>query len=119
MAGRDRKTLIREYKEKPRPAGVFRVRNTTIGKSLIGSTADLPGKINSHRFQLEHGSHPSKELQADWKVLGPEAFVFEVLDQLKPSERPDYHASEDLKVLKDLWQEKLKASGESMYREVG
>ena len=115
----DRKACIRQYKETPRPAGMFRVRNTTTGKSLVGSTANLPGMLNRHRFQLENSSHPSRELQADWNALGPDAFEFEVLDQLKPSAEPDYDATEDLRVLKELWLEKLMASGELLYREAG
>ena len=115
----DRKARIREYKETLAPAGVFRVRNTATGKSLVGSTANLPGTLNRHRFQLEHGSHPSGELQADWNALGPDAFEFEVLDQLKPSEKPDYDGTEDLRVLKELWLEKLMASGELLYRGAG
>jgi len=100
-------------------AGVFRVRNTATGKSLVGSSANLPGTLNRHRFQLERGSHPSRELQADWSALGADAFEFEVLDQLKPSDKPDHDATEDLRVLKELWLEKLKASGELLYREAG
>ena len=115
----DRKARIREYKETLLPAGVFRVRNTATGKSLVGSTANLPGTLNRHRFQLERGSHPSRELQADWNALGPDAFEFEVLDQLKPSDKPGYDATEDLRVLKELWLEKLTASGELLYREAG
>ena len=115
----DRKARIREYKETLPPGGVFRVRNTATGKSLVGSSANLPGTLNRHRFQLERGSHPSKELQADWNTLGPDAFEFEVLDQLKPSDKPDYDATEDLQVLKELWIEKLKATGELLYREAG
>jgi len=115
----DRKARIRQYKENPRPAGVFRVRNTATGKSLVGSTANLPGVLNRHRFQLEHGSHPSRELQADWIALGADAFEFEVLDHLKPSDKPDYDPAEDLRVLKDLWHEKLMASGELVYSEAG
>lgn len=115
----DRKARIRQYKETLPPAGVFRVRNTATGKSLVGSSANLPGTLNRHRFQLEHGSHPSRELQADWSALGPDAFQFEVLDQLKPSDKPDSDATEDLRVLKELWFEKLMASGESLYREAG
>jgi hypothetical protein len=115
----DRKACIRQYKETPRPAGIFRVRNTATGKSLVGSTANLPGMLNRHRFQLEHGSHPSRELQADWNALGSDAFEFEALDQLKPSDKPDYDATEDLRVLKEMWIEKLKASGELLYREAG
>ena len=115
----DRKARIREYKESMRPAGVFRVRNTATGKSLVGSTTNLPSVLNRHRFQLEHSSHPSRELQADWNALGPDAFQFEVLDHLKPSDKPDYDATEDLRVLKELWLEKLTASGELLYREAG
>jgi hypothetical protein len=115
----DRKACIRQYKETPRPAGMFRVRNTETGKSLVGSTANLPGMLNRHRFQLEHGFHPSRELQADWNALGSDAFEFEVLDQLKHSDQSDYDATEDLRVLKEMWIEKLKASGELLYREAG
>ena len=115
----NRKTRIRDYKETLPPAGVFRVRNTATGKSLVGSIANLPGTLNRQRFQLEHGSHPSRELQADWNALGSELFNFEVLDQLKPSDKPDYHPSVDLRVLKELWLEKLMSSGELLYREAG
>jgi len=115
----DRKARIREYKETPWPAGMFRVRNTATGKSLVGSTPNLPGMLNRQRFQLENGSYPSGELQADWNALGPDAFEFEVLDRLKPSDEPDYNATEDLRVLKEMWIEKLKASGEALYREAG
>ena len=115
----ERKAQIRQYKETLPPAGVFRVRNTAAGKSLVGSSVNLSGTLNRHRFQLERGSHPSRELQADWNALGPGAFEFEVLDQLKPSDKPDYNPAEDLQVLKELWLEKLKASGELLYREAG
>jgi hypothetical protein len=115
----DRKARIGEYKENLRPAGVFRVRNTATGKSLVGSSANMAATLNRHRFQLEHGSHPSRELQADWRALGPDAFEYEVLDQLKLSDKPDPDATEDLRVLKELWLEKLMASGELLYREAG
>jgi len=115
----ERKARIRQYKETRPPAGVFRVRNTAAGKSLVGTSVNLPGTLNRHRFQLERGSHPSKELQADWSGLGPDAFEFEVLDRLKPSDKPEYDATEDLRVLKELWLEKLTASGELLYREAG
>jgi hypothetical protein len=115
----DRKTRIRHYKGTLPPAGVFRVRNTASGKSLVGSSANLPGTLNRQRFQLEHGSHPSRELQADWNALGSEVFNFEVLDQLKPSDKLDFDPSVDLRVLKELWLEKLISSGELLYREAG
>lgn len=114
--GTDRKELIREYKATPRPAGLFRVRNKSNGKSFIGTSPDLPGMLNRQRFQLKMGSHPDPELQADWKELGPDAFEFEILDELRPSDEPGYDPAEDLRVLLEIWREKLTASGESLYR---
>ena len=108
----DRRDLIRIYKETPRPAGVYRVRNTVNGRSLVGSSQNLPGMLNRQRFQLERGSHPDRELQKDWNEFGSEAFTFETLDQLEPSSDAGYDPSEDLRVLMQMWLEKLQESGE-------
>ena len=114
----DRKERIREYKGTPRRAGVYRVRNTATGRSLIGATPDLPGMLNRQRFQLEMGSHPDRELQADWNELGADAFEFEVLDELEPREsEPAGDPAEDLRALKEMWLEKLTASGEPLYKQ--
>ena len=115
MSQINRKARTREYKKTPRPAGVYRIRNSVTGKSLIGSTTDLPGMLNRQRFQLENGSHPDTELQRDWDELGSESFEFQALDTLKPKDDPAYDASDDLRVLKQMWLEKLTASGESLY----
>jgi hypothetical protein len=113
----DRKARIREYKGKSQPAGIYRVRNTRTGKSLVGSTVNLPGMLNRQRFQLEHGSHPDRELQRDWDELGSDAFEFEALDRLKPRDEPAYDPTGDLRVLKEMWLEKLMAAGEPLYRQ--
>jgi hypothetical protein len=111
----DRKALIRQYKETPRPAGVFRVHNTVEDKSLVGTSGDVPSMLNRQRFQLGHGSHPNRALQEDWNRLGPEAFAFEVLDTLAPPKEPGGDPEEDLRVLGDLWLEKLSPYGERGY----
>lgn len=113
----DRKELIRQYKETARPTGVFRVRNVRAAKSFVGTSADLPSMLNRQRFQLEHGSHRDRELQKDWNEAGPEAFTFEVLDELKPREDPAWDPSADLTVLLAMWLETLRAAGESFYGE--
>jgi hypothetical protein len=119
MSQIDRKARIREYKETPPPAGVYRIQNTRTGKSLVGSTANLPGMLNRQRFQLENGLHPDRELQRDWNELGPDAFEFETLDRLEPRDEPTYDPTGDLRVLKEMWLEKLAASGEPLYRQSG
>jgi hypothetical protein len=111
----DRKERLREYRETPRPAGVYRIRNTATGRSLIGSTPNVAGILNRSRFQLKNGSHPDRELQRDWNELGPDAFEFEVLDRLEPKDEPGYDPGEDLAVLKKMWLDKLTESGESLY----
>jgi hypothetical protein len=111
----DRKALVREYLETPRPAGVYRVRNEVSGETLLGSSPNVPGVLNRQRFQLENGSHPDVELQADWNDLGPDAFTFETLDLLKPSDDPGYDSTEDLRTLKTMWLEKLAASDVPLY----
>ncbi len=111
----DRKARIREYKETPRPTGVFRVRNIARGRSLIGSSTNLPAILNRLRFQLSNGSHPDQELQRDWNEQGPDAFAFEVLDELKPKKEPNYDPTLDLSVLLEMWRERLLTSGESLY----
>ena len=103
----DRKALIRQYKESRRPMGVFRVRNTADGRSLVGTSIDLPAMLNRQRAQLRLGAHPNRALQKDWTELGAEAFEFEILDTLTPPDEPDYDPSGDLRVLEDLWLEKL------------
>jgi hypothetical protein len=42
-----------------------------------------------------------------------------VLDQRKPAEKPDADEREDLRVLKELWIERLASSGVAFYREAG
>jgi len=113
----DRRALVREYLETPRPAGVFQIRSTTTGRTLLGLSPNVPGVLNRQRFQLQSGSHPDVELQSDWNGLGPDAFTFETLDLLKPSDDPSYDPSEDLRALKEMWLEKMMTSDVPLYRQ--
>jgi hypothetical protein len=112
----DRKEQIRAYKESPRPMGVYRVRNVRTGKALVGSSVDVPAMLNRQRFQLGAGGHPDRALQADWAESGPDAFAFETLDTLEPSEEPGYDPASELKLLEQMWLEKLGRAGERGYR---
>ena len=81
----DRKEAIKNYKNTPTPVGVFRIRNNRDGKSFIGSSANLPAMLNRQRFQLDHGAHANKQLQADWSAMGADSFTIESLDVLEMS----------------------------------
>lgn len=111
----DRKEIIRKYKETPRPMGVYRMFNKTNGKTLIATSRDHNAALNRHRAQLRMGGHRNRELQNDWNDMGPDAFEFEILDTLSPSDLPDYDPTEDLRQLEAMWLEKLAPTGDSTY----
>lgn len=111
----DKKALTREYRETPRPVGVYQIRNTVTGKLLVGTSVNLPAILNRHRAELRAGGHRNRELQKDWAEFGPDAFEFEVLDTLTAPEQPGYDPSADLRALEELWLDKLSPFGERGY----
>ncbi|MDB4949080.1 MAG: LuxR family transcriptional regulator [Gemmatimonadetes bacterium] len=112
----NRKAVSRAYKETARPMGVYRVRNLRDGRMLVGRSVDLPSILNRERAQLKLGCHRNVALQRDWNELGPDAFVFEVLDTLTPpDDQSAYDPTDDLRVLEVLWLERLQPFGDGGY----
>lgn len=112
---KSRQDIKREYKERTKPAGVFQVRNTTNGKVLLGSSLNLEGPLNSHRFMLSIGSHRNEALQKEWNEYGAERFVFEVLEEVKVKDDPNFNVEDELTLLEQIWLEKLRPFGERGY----
>ena len=110
-----RKELIKQYKQTIQPMGVYQIKNRRNGKLYIGSTKNLPGKINSHKFQLKNDLHPNREMQKEFREIGEEGFSFDVLDRLEPKEDLNYDYSEELKTLEAMWIEKLQPFNEKGY----
>jgi hypothetical protein len=112
----NRKELIKEYKTTLRPMGIVQVKNSKNGRMYLTASANTPGTINSIRFQLKMGTFlPSPALTKDWKEMGEQNFVVEVLDELKPVDDPAHDYRDDLKALEAMWMEKLKPFGERGY----
>lgn len=80
-----------------------------------GDALDLNGKLNSERFQLKNSLHMNRELQKDFNELGMEKFSFEVLDRLPAKEDPGYDYGVDLRILEEMWLEKLQPFGTEGY----
>lgn len=110
-----RKEIHREYKERVKPAGVFQVKNLTNGKVLLGSSLNLEGPLNRHRFMLKIGSHTNKALQKDWDELGLDQFAFEILEEVKRKDDPNFNLKDELTLLEMIWLEKLQPFGEGGY----
>ena len=111
----DKKELKKQYKQTVQPMGIYQIKNLMSGKIFLGFAKNIPGKLNSVKFQLEHGSHPNRDLQKDFNDLGEKNFSFEAVDYLEPKEDTGYDYSEDLSVLEEMWLEKLQPFSEKGY----
>jgi group I intron endonuclease len=105
----------RRYKETPAQAGIFLITNTANGKVLLGSSTNLHGPLNKHRFSLTTGRHPIPKLQEDWNRFGAAAFTFEVVEVLKVKEDPEFNLSNELELLEQVWIDKTQPFGERGY----
>ncbi len=113
----DKAKLKKESKELKTPIGVYQIRNTVNGKVFIGTAKNVPGKLNGHQFTLKTGTHINKELQEEYNRHGAESFVFEMLDELKYKEDPDYRYEEELKFPDVAWiEKKLQPAGKTEYK---
>lgn len=112
---RSRQDKIREYKERKLTAGVFQIKNTVNGKVFLGSSLNIDGPLNSHKFMLSARSHRNKLLQKEWNEFGQDKFVFEVLETVKESDDPHFDVSDELKLLEEIWIEQLQPFGEKGY----
>lgn len=113
MTTQTRAELRRRFKEEGRPMGVYAFRNAANGKVLVGASRNLPGALNSLRFQLKMGSHRNRELQADFNAHGEDSFTWEVLDELKTE--PGQDPRDELDTLERLWLAELRPYGERGY----
>jgi len=112
---KSKKDLIREYKERKKPSGIFQIKNISNGKLLLGSSLNLEGVLNSQKFQLSIGQHRNKELQKEWNEYGPEKFVFEILEVVQDKGDPGFNLNDELALLEQIWLEKLQPFGERGY----
>ena len=112
---KSREELKREYKERPKAAGVFQVKNSSNGKILLGSSLNLEGPLNSHKFMLSIGRHRNEALQKDWNSFGEKAFAFEILEVVKVKDDPNFNLEDELTLLEQIWLEKLQPYGERGY----
>ncbi|RJP74313.1 MAG: DUF2087 domain-containing protein [Ignavibacteriales bacterium] len=112
----NRKEIIKKYKMTHTPMGVYKISAANSNKFYVGSSLNLPGIYNRHKFELGTGIHSIKELQESWNIKGEQGIIFEIIDKLEPKEDPAYNYSDDIKTLEDLWMDKLQKTGNNYFR---
>ena len=110
-----RKDIVREYKERRKPAGIYQIKNTANDRFLLDSSMNLEGVLNSHKFKLSAGMHPNKVLQKEWNIFGTDKFVFEILESVQENDEPGFSMEDELTLLKQIWLEKLRDDGNEDY----
>jgi len=63
--------------------GIYMIRNTMSGRQYVGSALNIHQRWHSHRSLLSKGKHHSVTLQRSWIKHSPEAFLFEILEQVE------------------------------------
>lgn len=111
----NKKELIKEYKNKKHPAGLFAVKNNPENKMFIGTSLNLPAKLRGITFELEMGSHAYSNLAEDYKRLGKENFEIFILDEIEVKEETERELRNELETLENMWVEKLKGEGVTFY----
>jgi group I intron endonuclease len=60
-------------------AGLYTITCQPINRVYVGSSGDVPRRLNSHRSRLGRNCHECSALQADYNTYGKDAFVFQKL----------------------------------------
>jgi group I intron endonuclease len=113
----NKKELKKQYTRTLQPMGVYQVKNLSNSKIFIASGLNIHGRMNSCKFQLSLGSHMNRLLQDDFNKTGFGNFSFEILDYLEPKEDPESDYYDDLKMLEEMWINKLQPFDEKGYNE--
>lgn len=108
-----RKELLAQYKEIKTFMGIVRITNKTNGKCYLGSCSNLKNRWLSLKDQLNTGRFVNSGLQQDWKELGEDAFVYDVVEQKEVEE--DMNVKWELEAMEKEWLEKLQPFEEKGY----
>ncbi|WP_106765900.1 GIY-YIG nuclease family protein [Paenibacillus faecalis] len=112
-----RKELQQMYKEIKIEPGVYAIRNVKNGKTLVVGTPNLK-TMNGKRFELQMGTSYNKTMQQEWNDYGEDAFEFEILEVIKPSEDPFYNLKDAVNEREEHWIMKLQSYGEHGYNSI-
>ncbi len=105
-----RRELNAAYRDTPRRAGVFLIRNTVSGRALVASSLDLDSEQHKYDFAMSTGATGVFHLALvpDVKRLGWAAFELDVVEELPlQRDRTEAQTRDDLATLVALWREKL------------
>jgi hypothetical protein len=109
MDKQSRRQLVRDYKERRAPAGVFVVRCPATGEVWAGSTRDVDAERNKLIFGLRMGAHQNRPMQAAWNAHGEAGLSYEVVERIDDPDLTPRGLADELKARERHWLEALAA----------
>lgn len=61
--------------------GIYVIRNTVNGKTLVGSASNVEKRFAEHRYRLRKGNHWNCHLQRAWNLQAGDGFSFELVEE--------------------------------------
>ncbi|GKT03876.1 GIY-YIG nuclease family protein [Furfurilactobacillus sp. WILCCON 0119] len=105
--------LLDEYAQIKVYYGVIQIKNKQNGKIYIAAVPNLKNRWSFYQQNLDNGSFPVHQLQADWKTFGRENFEF---TELYRKDAADVlNLRQTLKDLREEWLAKLQPFGDRGY----
>lgn len=109
MDKQSRRQLVRDFKERKAPMGVYAVRCAATGELWVGATKNLEAQQRSTWFGLCQGTYVNKPMAAAWKAHGEGAMSFEVLEAIDEPDLTPLGLADLLKARERHWIETLAA----------
>jgi hypothetical protein len=102
----ERRRRAREARDAFPPMGVYAIRDRASGRAWVGSSRDVHARLTRIQFELRHGAHPDRQMQAAWRQ-DPASFSFDVLALVQQRVDPAFDYAEELRVLEQLYRDEV------------
>jgi hypothetical protein len=103
MDKQSRRQLVRDFKEKRAPLGVFAIRCVGSGEVWVGASRNLEAQERSMRFGMRLGQYINKPMQAAWNAHGEAAMSFDVLEAIDEPDLTPMGLADLLKARERHW----------------
>ncbi len=103
-----KKELLKSFREQREVGGVYAIKSTVTGKSLVISTTTISKAENQFAFARQTGSCVHPVIARDWETHGAGTFTLEILERMeRKDEQSEGEFREDVRALEGLWREKI------------
>lgn len=66
--------------------GIYMIRCKINGKCYVGQSTNIKSRWRSHKYNLKHNKHSSKEMNKDWNAYGEDNFEFKIIQRCTKDE---------------------------------